>query len=224
MDNHDIWYKNPMILFHPHFFYEIFPFYYLSDNSKINATVRLIILLTMLSFIISKSFSYLFVGIITLLFFYLFSIKTIEPFTLKKKGKKVSFDSILNKEFHQGKEQNPFSNVLLTEIEDTPERLSAPPTFHPVTQEKITNHVKQTIQELNPTIENTDKQLFSSLYDQFQLDQSNRAFYSTPNTQVVPGNQTAFANYLYGNMPSGKESNAEGAFARVQDNYRWIQR
>ena len=34
---------------------------------------------------------------------------------------------------------------------------------------------------------------------------SMRQFYSTPNTKVVAGDQNAFAQWCYGNMPSCKE-------------------
>ena len=74
---------------------------------------------------------------------------------------------------------------------------------------------------INPGILNTNKQLYGDLWQGFLLDQSNRVFNSTPNTRVEPGDQSAYARFLYGTMPSGKESTPEGAFARVQDNYRY---
>ena len=75
---------------------------------------------------------------------------------------------------------------------------------------------------MNPGIKNTNKQLFGDLWEQFQLDQSNRVFYSTPNTRVM-NDQGAYSQYLYNNMKySAKEDTPEGAIARVQDNYRYI--
>ena len=74
---------------------------------------------------------------------------------------------------------------------------------------------------MNPGIKNTNKQLFGDLFQEFELDQSNRAFFSTANTRVQPGDQASFGQFLYGTMPSAKESTPEGAFARVQDNYRY---
>ena len=41
------------------------------------------------------------------------------------------------------------------------------------------------------------------LGDNFGFEQSMRNFYSTPNTRV-PNDQKAFAEYLYGDMPSCK--------------------
>ena len=36
-------------------------------------------------------------------------------------------------------------------------------------------------------------------------------FYSMPNTRIT-NDQGAYAEYLYGNMPSGKSSGPDGAF------------
>ena len=72
---------------------------------------------------------------------------------------------------------------------------------------------------MNPGIKNTNKQLFGDLAQEFEFDQHMRNFYTTPNTKVT-NDQTAFAEYLYGNMPSCKEGDG---FACVQDNLRYIQ-
>jgi hypothetical protein len=46
-------------------------------------------------------------------------------------------------------------------------------------------------------------------------------FYATANTKIC-NDQTAFSQYLYGDMYSGKESTPEAAMQRVKDNYRYI--
>jgi hypothetical protein len=74
---------------------------------------------------------------------------------------------------------------------------------------------------MNPEIENTNKQLYGDLWERFELDQSDRVFYSTANTRVEPGDQGAFSRYLYGTMYSSKESGPDAALARVQDSYRY---
>jgi hypothetical protein len=109
----------------------------------------------------------------------------------------------------------------LTQINDDPERKSAPPAFNVDVDEDITKNVKRSVQMMNPGIKNTNKQLYGDLWQNFLLDDSNRVFYSTANTRVQPGDQSSFGNFLYGTMPSAKESNEGGAFARVQDNYRY---
>ena len=75
----------------------------------------------------------------------------------------------------------------------------------------------KTVQKLNPGIKNTNQQLFGSMTDQFYLDQSNRVFNSTPNTRI-PNDQGAFAEYLYGDMPSCRDGDG---IACVKDSYRY---
>ena len=48
--------------------------------------------------------------------------------------------------------------------------------------------------------------LFLDLGDNITFDRSMRNFYAMPNSQV-PNNQTKFAEFCYGNMPSCKEGN-----------------
>ena len=62
-----------------------------------------------------------------------------------------------------------------------------------------------------------DPRLFLDLGDSISFEQSMRNFYSTPNTKVC-NDQTAFAKYLYGEMPSCKEGNE---FQCMKDNYRY---
>ena len=131
-----------------------------------------------------------------------------------------NLDSIINSEFQTGDKRNPFSNVLLTDIMDSPERKAAPPSFNPDIDESITKNIKKTVQLLNPSINNTNKQLYGDLWENFELDQSNRVFFSTANTRIA-NDQTAYAKFLYGDMPSGKSSGPDGDLARVQDNYRY---
>jgi hypothetical protein len=236
------WSNDPTILFNKNYIFELWPTNEMSYEQKLNAISRLIILITILGYIATMSLRVLIVGIITLIvIFVLFTIKkrklTKEMLNegFKVEGNEVTglFDkskqiinpvtlqSVLKSEFKEGTKKNPFSNVLLTQIMDDPERKSAPPAFNVDVEEDITKNVKKLVQTVNPGIDNTNKQLYSSLWDKFELDQSNRLFYSTPNTRVEPGDQSSYAQYLYGTMPSGKESNADGAFARVQDNYRY---
>jgi hypothetical protein len=133
----------------------------------------------------------------------------------------VTLDNVLKSEFKEGNKKNPFSNVLLTQIMDDPERKSAPPSFNVDVDEDITKNVKRSVQMMNPSIKNTNKQLFGDLWQEFELDQSNRAFFSTANTNVQPGDQTSFGNFLYGDMPSSKGSDFASAIQREKDSYRY---
>ena len=130
----------------------------------------------------------------------------------------VTLESVLKENFYMTNKKNPLSNVLLTEIMDDPLRKSAPPSFNVDVADDITTATKKTIQYLNPGIKNTNKQLFSTLTDNFYLDQSNRNFFSTANTKI-PNDQGAFADYLYGDMPSCRDGDG---IECVKDNYRYI--
>ena len=132
-----------------------------------------------------------------------------------------TLETYLKEDFQEGTKNNPFSNVLLTEINDNPDRKSAPPSFNPNIEEDITKNVKRAVQKMNPGINNTNKQLFGDMWQNFELDQSNRQFFSTANTRVT-NDQGAFAQFLYNDLKySAKESTPEGAIARVKDAYRY---
>ena len=83
--------------------------------------------------------------------------------------------------------------------------------------EDINTTTKKMIQSLNPGIKNTNKQLFGDLGEKFEFDQSMWQYYSMPNTKV--GNdQGAYADYLYGNMPSCRGGDG---LECIKDNYRY---
>ncbi len=133
----------------------------------------------------------------------------------------ITLETVPKQNYHAINKKNPMGNVLLTDITDDPNRKSAPPAFNPDIYEDINAATKKQTQYLNPGIKNTDKQLYGDLGDNFKFDtEMMRNFYSTANTRVA-NDQGAFAQFLYGDMPSGKSSGPDGAFARVQDNPRY---
>ena len=237
------WSNDPTVLFNKEYILELWPTTNMCYEQKLNSITRLVILITILGYISTMSERILLVGGLTLaVVFVLFNMRKQkitkevlnEGFKVQSNevtgmfDKKpdsyvnpVTLDSVLKSEFKEGTKKNPFSNVLLTQINDDPERKSAPPSFNVDVDEDITKNVKRSVQMMNPGIKNTNKQLFGDLWQEFELDQSNRAFFSTANTRVQPGDQASFGQFLYGTMPSAKESTPEGAFARVQDNYRY---
>jgi len=229
------WTNDPTILLNKEYIFELWPTPNMSYNQKLNAITRLIAILTILGFAVTMSVKILFVGVATIAaIFALYKMQKqkITPQILAEgfsnqvmmsndtTTNPVTLESALKTDFKMGNKKNPFSNVLLTDIADDPQRKPAPPSFNPDVDEDIVRSTKKMVQELNPGIKNAQKQLFGDLYNNFELDQSNRVFYSTANTKVA-NDQGAFGEFLYGYMPSAKESNADGALARVQDNYRY---
>lgn len=228
------WSNDATILFNKQYIFELWPTNDMCYEQKMNAICRLIILITLIGYLVTFSQRIVVIGGITL--FVIFALFKMKPPKLTKEGfskkakqdvnragrKSVTLDSVLSSEFEEGTRKNPFGNVLLTQIVDNPERNAAAPAFNVDVDEDITKNVKRSVQWMNPGIKNTNKQLYGDLWQQFELDQSNRAFYSTPNTRIE-NDQGAFAQFLYNDLKySGKESTPEGAIARVQDNVRHI--
>lgn len=233
------WSNDPTILFNKESMLQLWPTQKMTFESKLNAISRLIIVISILGFVFTRNFNLLIIGIITLaIIFTLYRLRKQKLVSsLKKEGfslnslknsssdkattNPITMESLLRSNFHPTTKKNPFGNVLLTDINDTPNRLAAAPSFNPDVYEDITNATKKQTQMLNPDIINTNKQLFGDLYENYQLDNSMMRFYSTANSRIA-SDQGAFGSWLYGNMPSGKESNAEGAMQRIADNYRYI--
>jgi len=235
--NVPLWSTDPSILMNNEYIKEVWPLDDMSYERKINAIIRLVFFLSVVGFVTTLSFKVVITGIITMIVIHVFvDIKLNPPrkneamptegFTSRSDKDFVDFTNpkntlkgILKKDFLEGTKKNPFSNLLLTEISDNPDRKPAPPSFNPEISSSITENVKKNIQHMNPEIHNTDNQLFGDSWENFSLDQSNRNFYTTPNTKV--GNdQAAFAKFLYGDMPSGKESSIDGNLQREKNNYR----
>jgi len=239
------WTNDPTILFNKDYIFELWPTSSMCYEQKLNAISRLIILLTILGYILTMSKRLLAVGAFTMLvIFILYNMRkqkitkdmlenfdgqssvqgneVTRMFDNKPKSfvNPVTLDAVLATEFKEGTKKNPFSNVLLTQINDDPERKAAPPSFNTEVDEDITKNVKRAVQMMNPGIKNTNKQLFGDLWQQFQLDNSLKVFNSTPNTRVT-NDSGAFSQYLYGFMPSSKESDPSSALARIQDSYRY---
>jgi len=238
------WTNEPTILLNKEYIFDLWPSSNMNYEQKLNAITRLIIIITILGYILTSSMRILVAGIVTIVVIFVMYKMRKQKLTseimkegFKMSGNPASFDessfdntktisnpetlqSALKSEFKMGNKKNPFSNVLLTDIMDDPDKNAAPPSFNPQVDVDITKNIKKSVQFMNPGIKNTNKQLYGDLWENFELDQSNRAFFSTANTRVV-NDQGAFSKFLYGNMPSAKGSSPEDNLQREKDNYRY---
>ena len=239
------WSNDPTIIFNKDSMLQLWPTANLTFEGKLNAISRIVIVLSFLGFLFTRKVHFLIIGAITLAIIvslYKFrKEKIVKTLTQEVEGfqvggsnqprgsiasslnttNPVTLETLLRSDFHPTTKKNPMGNVLLTDIMDTPNRLAAAPSFNPDVYEDIDKAVKKQSQMLNPGIINTNKQLYGDLYENYQLDNSMMRFYSTANSRVE-NDQGAFSQWLYGNMPSGKSSGPDGAFARTQDNYRYV--
>jgi len=228
------WSNDPTILFDKDQLLNIWPLPSMTSDEKFNAISRMVILLSVLGFLFTLHLNYLLLGIIVLAAIYLVhnskkgaNLETfnnqinIVPGKIPENSKitnPVTLESVLRSNYYPTTKKNPMGNVLLTDIMDNPDKKAAAPSFNVDVSEDITRTAKKTVQFLNPGIKNTNKQLFGDLASNFEFDWCMWNFYPTANTRVT-NDQGAYANYLYGNMPSARDGDP---FALVQDNQRYI--
>ena len=235
------WANDPTVLFNKDYILQMWPLQTMTFDEKLNAISRLIIVLSILGFTITKSIRFLIMGMVTLAiiyFVYKMRKQKIVKELLKNDDKEgfknndkngylqpsevkitnpETLEAYLKSDFEPTNKKNPLGNVLLTDIMDNPKRKAAPPSFNTEVYEDINKSTKKMIQSLNPEIKNTNKQLFGDLGEKFEFDQSMWQYYSTPNTKI-PNDQGAFADFLYGDMPSCRGGDD---IACVKDNFRY---
>jgi hypothetical protein len=218
------WTENPNVLFQQKYFFEFFPTETMSYSQKLNAVSRMVIFLTIISFIFTKSKQLLFISAITLFFiFMLFYYKEQEK--LKVENKKMDlektmegFDNIAidtlrqnniqipDKVFAPPSSHNPFSNVLISDYDYNVNKKPAAPAFNQNVNNDILNQAKQLVREANPDQPDISDKLFKDLGEQYVFEQSLRPFHSNPST-TIPNDQQGFAEFCYGSMVSCKEGN-----------------
>lgn len=219
------WASKPLILIDSSQITHIWPTPKMHYIEKLNAITRLTIVLTVLGYLVHPNTRIIMIGIATILIIVLIQlgykktgnklfesknkvVSNLEGFGNAGSGKILSTTSQISKElnsaFSPTTPENPMSNVLLTDIQDNPNKKAAPPSFLPEVHSNITSSAKKMVENVNKSNPNIDKRIFSGLGENFDFDTSMRQFTSTANTRIV-NDQGAFAQFLYGNMPSCKD-------------------
>jgi len=211
------WLNDPTILLNKDYITELWPSPDLSLESKLNAITRLIIILGILGYFLTHSWKIPITTVITLV-----ALMVVYK-TQKSNDKREKYSNLIAKEgflnpnlhsvnhnnFTKPEKKNPLMNVLLPEITDNPNRPAAAPSFNPAVEKEINEKAGN----VGP-----DPRLFVDLGDKLSFENSMRQFYPTANTKI-PNDQTAFAEFCYGNMPSCKDGTG---LQCVKDNSRWI--
>jgi len=167
------WLDKPSILLNKKKIMEIWPQSKYSLAAKLNAITRLVIILTLLGYLFTRNVKIVVTGIITMGIIVILYKSKKQKQKLKRKMIKEGFT---NTELYQ---QVKSSFVK------------------PTKQNPLMNVLLPEIQ-YNPK---RKPALFLDLGDNIAFDQSMRNFYATANT-TIPNDQTAFAEYCYGSMPS----------------------
>lgn len=215
--NNTFWINNPYILIDSQEITKLWPLESMNQNEKLNAVSRLIIFLTIIGTVITKNINILISGIVCIFIIIVFNLlqnRKLDNKDLTKITEGFSNPDLYNTlkhNFTNPNKDNPLMNVNLTEIQDNPERLDAAPSYNKMVEKNINESTKEFIKQSSDNKDIKDK-LFNSLGDNlgndFEFEQSMRQFYTTANTRVC-NNQTAFANFCYGNMASCRDGDVE---------------
>jgi len=185
------WLKDPTILFKPDRITSLYPQKTDSFEEKLNSISRLVILLTILGFVYTRSIRMVIACALTL-----FAIVIVYRNKTKESIKEgLVVERAPPAVFTSPTKNNPLMNVLLTDIESNPTRPPAEPAFAPKVEAQINENA-------------VDPRIFKDLGDNIEFETSMRSFYATANTQI-PNDQTAFAQFCYGDMPSCKEGDMQ---------------
>jgi hypothetical protein len=219
----EFWAQNPNVLLSNAGILEFFPIDSMSYNQKLNAISRVVIVLTVISFICTRNLRLLFIAIMTMIaIYFLHKFKSDEKIRLAKKSladRQENFSGpakdILrshnrnissNGVFQPPNSSNPFSNVLTTDYDYNPDKKPAEPAYNEEVGSDILVQAKKLVADANPGQPDITDKLFKNLGEQLNFEQSMRQFYSMPNTSI-PNDQEAFTDFCYGNMVSCKEGN-----------------
>lgn len=205
------WLNDPTVLFKREDITKVWPTADMSQNEKLNAMTRLVVLLTVLGYLLSQTLKILVTGIVTLVA--IIVLRYAQKHHGSEHRHHATKEGFLNPAlypldptaFMPPEPSNPAMNVLLPQISDDPNRKPAAPAYNPKIEEKM-NKATQAFVASNFDDPKIDEKLFKDLGDSFTFDQSMRTWYATPNTQI-PNDQHAFAEYCYGDMISCKEGN-----------------
>jgi len=211
-----IWYENPALLFSSNSITELYPKENMSQEQKINAITRVILLLTVLGFVFLNNTNILISGIIAIgILIFLYNIMKKRNVSNKMRETFSNSDAY-NKVKHNFTNPtlvNPTMNILLPEIQDNPNRLDAAPSYKKPVVDKINEETKKFILSNFDNPQNIREKLFNSGVNEFDsnnfdFEQSMRQFYTTANTKI-PNNQAEFAKFCYGNMASCRDGDVE---------------
>jgi ABC-type multidrug transport system fused ATPase/permease subunit len=208
------WTKDPSILFDRSKM--VMPTEGMTMNEKLNTLSRVIILLTIIGFIFIQTYTVVVSGAITLIvicILQLFYQRRSHP-TSREGFSEETFYKNNRVNYQQPTINNPAMNVLLTEINDHPERNQAAPLYLSEVEQKMNDSVKSLVATSSFNDKTIDQKLFKDLGDSWGFEQSMRQFYANPIT-TIPNDQESYAKFLYGDMPSCKEGND---FACVRNN------
>lgn len=176
-----IWFKNPTVLFDRDTWSKFVPTKEMTTAEALNSVVRFSTYFSLILFTATGIGAYVMsipvVMVVTILLYNLFpNGKTIESFIAKE-------DEKIGKAHTMPSKENPFMNVLLTEIVDDPNRQDAAPTNRRDVKVEIMKSFKET------------SDIYMDTSDLFDQTQAMRTFH-TMQSAMVPNDLDGFKKWL----------------------------
>lgn len=227
--NNSFWINNPIIMVDKHNMFEVFPKQTMTYDDKLNAISRLVMYASIIGFITTKNMRFIVAGVITLVgIIIMYRTHANVKSTNIKEGfdsanlsqqpnddneqpstsssyKNGSLQHVMQKEFNPIQKDNPYGNVLISDIANNPTRKPAPPAFNNDVRNNIMEATENMVQSHNPELD-VSKDVIGDSAQKYTLDRSSLVFHSMPCTQI-PNNQGAYSQFLYGNIGSCKAKN-----------------
>ncbi len=205
-DRDSFWFNDPAILFNKNRLYEFFPSESMSMNEKLNAVVRLGVYVAFVMALYRKALSPILIPIfIALVTLYVYRYNDVQTEAEKKEGFDIPECTLPTQD-------NPFSNTLLTDIGNYTHRKPACSIEDPAIKEDIEKKF--------------NKGLFKDVNDLYGKNNSQRMFFTMPNTTelgIANGDTVKYANWLYNTGNSTcKEDNGQctNSFALFNNDLR----
>jgi hypothetical protein len=194
--NDPFWMDDYKILFYKEKLTEFFPTMSMTLIEKLNAIFRMSIYLSILLYLLTNNYLYLYIMIIIGAF-------TIYIYKTQKENMELYFNSDPNDVENdiqktiieenittvQPTVENPFMNINL--ITDNKLKEKAPPSWN---NEKVQEKIEDKF----------NYNLYRDVGDLYGKSNSQREYYTMPST-TIPNEQTSFAKWLYGTGPTCKE-------------------
>ena len=192
----DYWYNNIDTLFNSKCLLEFWPMKHHTKKEKFNAITRFILYAGAIMSLTKDTTYYFVLSVVLVLMMALFTKKSEISDRKEKEVKKnvprhtnPKHTKIVEEECQQPTDENPFSNVLMNEYTDNVDRPPACP-------------IEEVSEDVNDKFM---KGLYSDINDIYEKENSQRQFYSTPNTQI-PNDQINFAKWCYMRDSTCKET------------------
>ena len=203
------WLNDPIVLLQKDHIMEMWPSPKMSNNMKLNAITRLVVLLSLLGYIFTMNTRFVIVGALTvagIVVYHQFFEKK-----LLKEGLETAANTADKAELGDRTvptTSNPMMNVLMTDYKDRPNRKPALDN-NSKTAGLINDKVKAQVLQRVP-----DPRIFRGIDNEENFENSMRSFYTTASS-AIPNDQEGYSHFLYKDMISGKEGNAAALVRNV---------